>query len=190
LAEAPRTYAPSGSAELCQGEILSGLVQTQLEIESVGVTEGIRVSRKHHPFAIILSQDCDLDLDFKARAGEVKEDKLLPNVLFCEVVTAAELKGSGGMNTSIWGRVQRNKDERYQFLQKVESAYDSAAQGLPEMGIDFKRYFTIPTGEVYAQLEKTCRRRCRLLSPFLEHLCTRSGHYLCRIALPAEHMSE
>lgn len=139
MAEAPAIYAPSGSGGLCQGEILSELVQTQLEIESVGTTEGIRLAKKRHPFAIVLSQDCDLDLDFKARAGQVPEDKLLPNVLFCEVVTALELKGSGGMNSSIWGRVQRNKDERYQFLQKVNPDQDGAGLGVPEMAIDFKR---------------------------------------------------
>jgi hypothetical protein len=190
LAEESQVYARSGSAELCQGEILSDLVQTQLEIASVGVDAPVRVSQKHHPFAIILSQGCDLDLDFKARAGHVKEDKLLPHVLFCEVFTAAELKGSGGMNSQIWGRVQKNKDERYQFLQKVEPIYDAIGLGLPEIGIDFKRYFTIPTDEVYVQLNKTARRRCRLLSPFLEHLSTRFAHYLCRVALPFEHLSE
>jgi hypothetical protein len=175
LAEESQVYARSGSAELCQGEILSDLVQTHLEIACVGITGPIRVSQKHHPFAIIMSQGCDLDLDFKARSGQVKEDKLLPNVLFCEVFTAAVLKGSGGMNSQIWGRVQRNKDERYQFLQKVEPIYDAVDLGLPEIGIDFKR---------------TARRRCRLLSPFLEHLSTRFAHYLCRVALPFEHVSE
>jgi hypothetical protein len=113
LTEESQVYTRSGSEELCQGEILSELVQTQLEIESVSITAAIRVSQKLHPFAIVLSQGCDLDLDFKVRAGQAKEDKLLPNVLFCEVFTATELKGSGGMNSSIWGRVQRNKDERY-----------------------------------------------------------------------------
>jgi hypothetical protein len=190
LAEAPQVYACSGSAELCQGEILSDLFQIHLEIESVGATEGIRVSKRLHAFAIVMSQDCDLDLDFKARAGQAKEDKLLPNVLLCEVITAAELKASGGMNSQIWGRVQRNKDERYQFLQNVEPAHDAAGQGVPEMGIDFKRYFTIPTEEVYAQLKNASKRRCRLLSPFLEHLSTRFAHYLCRVALPFEHGSD
>jgi hypothetical protein len=190
LADAPQLYARSGIAELGQGEILSDLVQTQIEIESVGATDGIRVYQKQHPYAIILSQDCDLDLDFKTRAGQAKEDKLLPNVFFCEVVTAEELKGVGGMNSSIWGHVKRNKDERYQFLQRVELADDGADAGLPEMGVDFKRYFTIPTGEVYAQLKKHARRRCRLRSPYLEHFSTRFAHYLCRIALPLDHLSE
>jgi hypothetical protein len=190
LADAPQIYARSGLAELCQGEILTELVQTQMEVDSVGATDGIRVEHKHHPYAIILSQDCDLDLDFKARAAEAKEDKLLPNILFCEVVAAEELKGAGGMNSTIWNHVKRNKDERYAFLQKVEPPYDGADSGLPEMGIDFKKYFTIPTGEVYAQLRKHARRRCRLRSPYLEHLSTRFAHYLCRIALPLDHVSE
>jgi hypothetical protein len=185
-----RVYACSGSAELRQGEILSILTQTELEIGSVGADQGVRITKKVHPLAIILSQDCDLDLDFKARNGQVNDDKLLPNILFCEVITAAELKQSGGMNSPIWGRVEKNKDERYQFLQKVEPADDAVGQGVDEMGIDFKRYFTIPTAEVYEQLKITTRRRCRLNSPYLEHLSQRFAQYLCRIALPLGHASE
>jgi hypothetical protein len=190
LAERPPIYARSVLLELCQGEILSGLVQTQLEVESVGATQDIHLDRKTHPFAVVLSQDCDLDLDFKARCGQTKADKLLPNVLFCEVLTAEELRQSGWMNATIWARVKINKDERYQFLQKVEPGDDADGQGVDEMGIDFKRYFTIPTAEVYVQLKKTTRRRCKLCSPYLEHLSQRFAQYLCRIALPLGHASE
>jgi hypothetical protein len=93
-------------------------------------------------------------------------------------------------NATLWDPVKKNKNERYQFLQQVEQADDAAAEGVPETGIDFRRYFTIPTGEVYVQIEKFARRRCRLLSPFLEHLSNRFAHYLCRVALPFEHVSE
>ncbi len=55
------------------------------------------------------------------------------------------------------------------------------------MGIDFKRYFTIAAAEVYAQLKIKAQRRCRLRSPYLEHLSNRFGHYVSRVALPREH---
>jgi hypothetical protein len=184
-------YAPSGTGELCQGEILSDLVQAKLAQESVGAKEGVTVHWKLHPWAIIMSQDCDLDLDFKARSGQAKEDKLLPNVLFCEMISAEELSvPSEWMNSRIWDRVKRNKDERYQFLQRVQPATDALGEGLPELGIDFKRYFTIPTEEVYIQLKQKTRRRCKLVSPYLEHLCVRFSFYQCRVALPSEHVSE
>ena len=39
--------------------------------------------------------------------------------------------------------------------------------GIPELGVDFKRYFTIPTDEIYKRIEKgEVRRRCVLMSPY------------------------
>jgi len=75
------------------------------------------VTPRRHEYALVLSQDCDLDLDFKARRESVAPDKMISSVLFCEVTTAEQLRQSpGGMNSSIWGRVKTNKDER--FLQR------------------------------------------------------------------------
>jgi hypothetical protein len=136
-----------------------------------------------------LSQDCDLDLDFKARQGQVGADKIIPNVLFCEATTAEQLKGRLD-RSDLWRRVKDNKDERYQFLQRADNQDDALGEGVPELGIDFKRYFTIATEEAYFQLESSLKRRCRLVSPYLEHLSARFAYYQFRIALPQGHFSE
>jgi hypothetical protein len=187
-------YVPSHlgmPAQLRQGEILCNLTQIHLDLKTVGLQE-ISVLPKIHDYAVILSQDCDLEQDFKARVGQNTQDKLIPSILFCEVITAEQLRQSpGGMNSSIWGRVRTNKDERYQFLQRVEPAQDAQGEGLPELGIDFKRYFTIPVDEVYRRIEiGEVQRRCVLSSPYLEHLCCRFANYLSRVALPLDHLSE
>lgn len=187
-------YLPSTSgapAQLRQGEILSNIIQTYLDLKTLG-REEISVLPKIHPYTIILSQDCDMEQDFKARRDQDKRDKLIPNILFCEVVTAEQLKQSpGGMNSSIWGRVKVNKDERYQFLQRIASAQDAMGEGLPELAVDFKRYFTIPADEVYRRVELgEALRRCVLSSPSLEHFCSRFAYYLSRVALPLDHLSE
>jgi hypothetical protein len=140
---------------------------------------------------MILTQDCDLEQDFRARAGQTGADKLIPSILFSEVVTAEELRGSAGINSTIWPRVRMNKDERYHFLQKVEQVDDAFGQGLPELGIDFKRYFTLQTGEVYRRIELgEAQRRCALVNPYLEHLTSRFAYFLSRVALPQDHVSE
>jgi hypothetical protein len=193
LAPAPPVYRASTigpGSSLRQGEFLSNVIQFRLDVTTLG-TPGISGRPHVHPYAMILTQDCDLDQDFRARAQQAAADKIIPNVLFCEVATAEELRGSPGVNSSIWARIRTNKDERYHFLQKVEAANDAAGQGLPELGIDFKRYFTLQTDEVYRRIELgEALRRCVLVSPYLEHLGSRFAYYLRRIALPQEHLSE
>ena len=75
--------------------------------------------------------------------------------------------------------------------EKIAPADDSQNIGLPELGIDFKRHFTIPTDEMYKRLQiGEAKIRCMLMSPYLEHLSCRFAYFLSRIALPAEHFSE
>lgn len=180
------------SGALRQGEILTGLLQARLALETVG-TQDPTVSYERHLYAIVLSQDCDLDLDWKARDPQTATDpnavhRQLPSVLFAQMNTADELRGRI-RQSDIWKRLHQNKDERYQFLEVVPPTADALGEGLPELGIDFKRYFTVPTDEVYRRLEGEAHRRCRLLSPYLQHLSTRFCFYQFRVALPREHKS-
>lgn len=149
-----------------------------------------RVKPRTHPFAVILSQDCDLESDFKARNQVgVAADKLLPSVLFCEVYELNELINMNNIaQSNIYKRIVQNKDERYHFLQRVDPAMDSISEGLPNLGIDFKKYFSVPTEEVYAQINGgRSKRRCYLHSPYLEHLSSRYCYYQFRVALPVDH---
>ncbi len=182
-------YEPAAEGALRQGELISDFVQLIPTVASLATDTPI-LSQKVHPFAAIITQDCDLDWDFKARRDKAASDKLIPNVLFCEVIEAEELRGREDINSMIWSRIKLNKDERYQFLQRVEAKYDAKGRGLPEMGLDFKRYFSVPTEEVYFRLIAGASRRCRLKSPYLEHLSVRFSFYQSRIALPSEHFSE
>jgi hypothetical protein len=148
-----------------------------------------------HPIALILTQDCDLEQDFHVRNPETKpSDKLIPSVLLCQVFTAVELRGDpkqGGKGSEMWKRISQNKDERYHFLQKIEPWSDRLNEGLPELAIDFKKYFTLPTEELYRRVEiGEAQRRCVLVSPYMEHVCIRFSHFLSRIALPVDHVSE
>lgn len=186
--------ASPAEGELRQGEIISNMIQARLDLTTVGSTPPLKVEFVTHQFAIVISQDCDLLFDYQARKGigEVKADKLLPSILFCEVATADDMCMN---DNGISGKDQRkqfgkNKLERFHFLQKVEQAKDALGAGLPELGIDFKRYFSIPTDEVYKRLTLEAKRRCYMNSPYLEHLNNRFSHFLQRIALPEDHRSE
>ncbi len=190
-------YLPSPSGALRQGEILSNLKQFKLNLESLRSGKPL-AEPIIHPFAIVVTQDCDSEQDFKKRqASDLISDKIIPSILFCEVVVAEQLRNRDKdnkvkeINSTVWGQVKINKNERYHFLESVPAELNVLGEGLPELTLDFKRYFTIPTEEVYYRLEiKEAQRCCRLVSPYLEHLTSRFNYFQYRIALPEDHTSE
>ena len=188
--EEGKLYSPSVGGALRQGEVLSDLIQARVVPgRAIGDTH---VDLVTHPFAVVLSQDCDLDLDFLAsnepEAVKNPSEKKLPNVLFCEAVTATEMRGRLA-DGQVWRQITQNKNERYQYLRGATPETDALALGFPDLGLDFKRYFTVPTPEVYSQLQGSAKRRSRLHSPYVEHLCSRFAFYLARVALPEEHLA-
>jgi len=213
--DSPPKYATSQpNGALRQGEILTSIIQllpSVMEFESLGLLEttrqdtvALKATPYIHPYVIVVSQDCDLDWDFKARQPNPDKDpkaknKLVPNVLFCMATEAKELRDrdkdlphgtSKDINATTWNRIQSNSDIRYHFLEKIPKSYDLLGQGLPELAVDFKRYFTVPTDEVYRQLGGVAKRRCKLISPYLEHFALRFYYFQYRVALPEDHLSE
>lgn len=155
--EPPHPYrvpAHDATAPLRQGEIVSHVLQVTLA-EVPGPTGPPTLRTTTHPYLVILTQDCDLEQDFRVRFPVSQpSDKLIPSVLFCEVMTAEEVFGRiRQTNKKLWERIKINKDERYHFLQKVELGCDRLHYGLPELAIDFKRYLTLPTEEVYSRIQ-------------------------------------
>ena len=185
---------------LRQGELLSEVKEIVCDIQSL--TEDVpEFLEKSHPFAFVLSQDCDLDWDFAARLSQQKLQRLIPNVLLCEVkrakIRAQEIVDSEGSKDSnksrIWSRIKQNKDERYQFFESIEKCHDLQQEDeiIGELVIDFKRYFTVPTDELYVRIKNgETKRRCRLIHPYLEHLSSRFAYFQSRVALPEDHQSE
>ena len=155
-----------------------------------------------HPFAVVITQDCDLEQDVGARAivvtGQMKdedrkkllrskENGTLHNVLLVEAYDAStKEKGVGG--SDIWKRVIQNKDERYQFLAANHEQNDLSGLPLPALLLDFKRVFSCPIEQLHDDIDRgRTFRRARLVPPFGEHLAVRAGHFLQRVALPENH---
>jgi hypothetical protein len=182
-----------GSGAFRQGEILSNVVQVHISLDSVHPeAEEIAVQEKIHPQAIILSQDCDLDWDFKARErgeeGNRLQLKLVPNVLLCEMMAEdtlrGQMRGAGVGGSDLWKRMVQNRDERYHWFPELPADADASSEGLPALVVDFKRVFTVPTDELYSRLRHGLRRRSLLQGLYLQHLSTRFGYYCLRVALP------
>ena len=54
---------------LYQGEIVEGLIQVRQTLETIGANGPLRLDEIVHPFAIVMTQDCDLEQDFCLRSG-------------------------------------------------------------------------------------------------------------------------
>jgi hypothetical protein len=166
--------------EFRQGEIISNVSQWSWasQEEELLVIE--------HPFVIIASQDCDLLQDFSARSQGKQGD--LNGVLLYEAHKTFGLKAALP-GSDVWRRVIRNNDERYHALQASSADFDREKQGIPDLIVDFKRFFTISVVELTRQCEPTgaARRRCILKEPYKEHFQSRAAFYIQRVGLPRPH---
>ncbi len=137
-------YTPSQDGPLRQGEILTGLRRV---VPVPGSVFGeLNADIIDHRFAVILSQDCDLEQDFNARSVKegqteqsAQERRKLTSVLFCDAIPVDELKGRIN-DPRVWATAFQNKNERYQFLRAVNPEEDALGKGIPSgLGLDFKR---------------------------------------------------
>jgi hypothetical protein len=144
----------------------------------------LALEEKVHPLAIILTQDCDLDWDFKARSDNNLANKLLPNILLCELWLSEQLRGEQNIKSDLWRRIRNNADERYHVLPQAAPEVDLLGLGFPELALDFKRVFTIRADELYFRLNSEAQRRACLQGLFMQDVSTRFGYYQLRVPLP------
>lgn len=179
-------YEASVLGPIRQGEIISGLPQVKLDL--IGIEAGeYRINLEVHPFVIVTSQDCDLNWDYQAAHGEPSAPygSQVPNILCCMAIEADKLRQNSQLNSSKWRRVIKDDEERYQIINEVRPEEDAVGSGLPQLGVDFKRYFTVPAEEMYFRLRSgEAVKRCKMVSPFLEYFIRRFNNYQSRIALP------
>lgn len=187
-------YRASISLEaLRQGEILKGVVQYTPILTEPANEKNIQLSRKLHPYAIIISQDCDLDWDYQARQGQGKQHKLLNSIILCEVYPAEDIRFDKNreINSNAWKQIQSNQNRQFHFFEKVPSDCELGNEGLPELTVDFKQVFSIEAEILYHQINnKIASRHTVLECRYLEHFSQRYCSYQGRVALPAEYQSE
>lgn len=175
---------------LYQGEILEKVLEwTPKYGDSPDLVIGLEPRR--HKLVVVVTQDCDLEQDWRTRTAEPKTDSGLPCVLLCPAWPAEELRAAQGLSNDLWKPARSNKNERFQYLSEVAKATDNLDVGHPAMLIDFKSTFTLRTIELYRQLRSieadAPRRRFRLETPWAEQLQLRFACYQSRIALPRDH---
>lgn len=182
---------PPESFPLRQGEVLCNLLEVipaTSEIEDLSdETKTVPVYPTHYPFAIIVSQDCDLIHDWNARnQKEQDESKLLTHIQFCELFQESEIRTPGKFDTQMWKRVRQNQDERYHHFDEAPIG-ESDQDSLPHLYADFKRIFSLPVDYAY-WLTPTgpSTRKAVLQDPYLRDFIHRLHSFLSRVPLPEQ----
>ena len=154
----------------------------------------IEVSKIHFPYAIILTQACDLQQDHDAKQrlimeGKGSQDKFLISAIvapiynFEDFLQGEHLKQLGMKMLSFPGRsktptknVIDNENKRYHYLKFDE--------GIPivESVIDFKHYFTVSVN--YLTSIYQTHYVCSVESLYRELILQRFSNFLSRIGLP------
>ncbi|MHB8302130.1 MAG: hypothetical protein ACYDC6_04720 [Acidobacteriaceae bacterium] len=186
----PTYTLPVAAGPLRQGEIISSVDQYIFRLSEQEAEKLLNAERKMHPYAVVLTQDCDLAQDFNVRSSaQPSAEKLMSNILLCVVYIAETAKNSGTIpvGSDIWKRIIQNKDERYQYIREVTANEDGEGKGIPPLLIDFKQAFSLPADLLYEQLRRSAKRRAILTSPYREHLSSRYAYFISRVALPRDH---
>lgn len=181
---------------ICQGDIYRDLEYNyRIYKDENGKLATDRITL---PYVIVLSQDCDLESDYRNRTQKAEEqktqDKFLHSLLVCTAYPAEELRhgthlsGPGfhltmeNYNTKRWDIIEDNKNERYHCL-----TADLNLQ-IPNLAIDFKHYFTVPRSELYGSRKKHYVASINELHR--EALSQRFANYVSRIGLPGMKIAE
>ena len=180
-------YLPSLSSWFRQGEIIGDLFELRPKVtegDTIDVKQATEVERIDHPYAIVVSQDCDLEWDYKARQGQASDDKFLTHILFCCLYFPDEIRGRPGLDSSqLFKRARQNQNERYHHFDQAPT--DDTEQVLPEFYADFKTTFSLPVGFAYTLLSGGYATRLGFLSsPHLQDFMHKLCNFLGRVAIP------
>lgn len=179
----------SKEVRVCQGDIFRNVEMIEYAVEVSGIFE---ISKIVFPLVIVLTQDCDLEQEYKvrwSRGPNNKHDKWLFSVLVAplynldhvfkgEHLSSLDMEMRVIDSSTTKKHIRNNEIPRYHFITVLET--DSNL--IPDSVIDFKHYFSV-NGKYLRSLRKE-HFVCRLAPLFKEDVSQRFSHYLARIGLP------
>ncbi len=184
-------YSKKDKDLICQGDLFKNFNYIRWAEEVDGE---LKIDEIVIPYLFILTQACDLFQDSKDRTKDSKDirDKYLQSVLVCPAYIAdsfkkgEHLKDGGFIMASYssiqWSNIRSNQNHRLHFIPS------HLGLGIPNLVVDFKNYYTIPTAVIYKFYKQ---HYVASLNPlFKENLSHRFAFYLSRIGLPGPKEAE
>lgn len=171
---------------LYQGDIIKDVPY----IESYSEVDGqITISIITFPYAIIVSQECDLEWDQEKRPDkfDLISALLVPLYNYEHVLDGSYLKhlgtqmGSFSPNKSKTDNkmLRQNENPRYHYIE-----FPDDIEIVPSV-CDFKQYFSVSISSLL-ELKRGSNYICTLKTPYKERLVQRYTNYLSRIGLPVK----
>lgn len=172
-----------------------------LEYVEEGETS-IEISKIVFPLVMVLTQSCDLQQDFNARACDVvneqreegsiiqsNHDKFLISVIVSPIYNFEDfrmgshlsqlgmtMQNKGSRNKTLCKNIMQNENKRYHYLKFNEEV------NIVESVIDFKHYFSVNVR--YLRKIKAKQYVCSIKSLYRELILQRFSNFIGRIGLP------
>lgn len=173
---------------ISQGDIYRNIEYVEYVVEKDGIVE---ISKIEYPLVIVLTQDCDLEQDFKQRLTSNKipnHDKWLVSVLVAPLYNVEHFY-LGEHLTELGYEMQKinksktpgmylrdNQIPRFHYLEFPDTAHI-----VPSV-IDFKHYFSVDVHYLHGAINSLYV--CSVKELYREDISHRFASFLARIGLP------
>ena len=177
-------YRQHRKARICQGDIFKDL------LISIGSGNNTYHEKRDLEHAVVLSQDCDLEQDFRDRnsedSGQEKQDKHIDTILICpaygfEDFTQGEHIADRQMEPFKSIKL-RERLKGNDFLKRYHYLPEDLENGIVELVVDFKHFITAPRSLLYNSRKE--KYIATINEIYREELSQRFANFLSRIGLP------
>lgn len=186
------SYPAKETDDILQGDIfrdVSYIYKTSETPDYVDITEF------QFPYAIVISQSCDISAMSKLIENGGKTLKFMPSVLVAPIYDKEALKSGDILDEVInavdfkmqkepvfssksFGVIENDDHARFHILTFKDNPTDFNTPM-----VDFKQYFTVSAEYLKSIREK---RICHLEQLFCEQITLRFANYLSRVAIPSD----
>ncbi len=171
-----------------QGDVIANVQHIEKVTRTV---EFVEISTVTFPLVVVLSQDCDLEQDYRTRqfhniGSSSDHDKILVSALVAPLYNFDHVK-QGDHLSDLGRRSQKLNSERGRYVKSNQSPryhYLEFPQNVPVVDsvVDFKHYFSVSLD--YLAETKVDHFICKIAEIYREDLSLRFANFLCRIGLP------
>jgi hypothetical protein len=186
LSRIDNCYRKYNAERIVQGDILRAVKFSDWDWDPK--SNDIIIYEKKLPYIVIMTQDCDLEQDFRYRTTAVKnQDKILQSILVCPAYGWEDfIKGDHLQDYKLKMETISGSDQKKKIKQQQVPRYHYLDEDLEKqiapLVIDFKHYYTLPV-EFLMHIYKE-HYAYSIEELFRESLNQRFSFYLSRIGLP------
>lgn len=178
--------------QIHQGDVIRNFSYIQ-KIEPLDLDKNkFKINMIEFPLVIVLTQECDLELDYKARKGLIMgypypQDMMLMSALVSPIYNAEQVfignhleeidnRQMQTIHSGIEERIRISEVPRYYLLNFHPD------ENTNDLIIDFKHYFSVDVGTL--EELKANNFQFSILEPYREDISLKFANYLARIGLP------